>query len=95
MRLHPFGRGPLLAIASAAAWLGLLPVLAGLATGFALGPLTIAYAAGLVGYCVTAWWLRDAFELDSLVRAMRRRRQPRVHGRHAVHASAGASAGRP
>ena len=84
MKLHPFGRGPLLAIGSAAAWLGLLPVLVGLVTGFALLPLTIGYVVGLVGYCVTAWWLRDAFELDALVRALRRRRQHGTHGRHAI-----------
>ena len=78
MRLHPFGRGTLLAMASAGCWLGLLPVLAGLVlTGSAvvLGP---AMVLGLLGYVLTAWRLRDVFEIDALLRAARRRPETSV-----------------
>jgi len=73
MRLHPFGRGTLLAMASAGCWLGLLPVSAGIASRGSAAVLVAAMAAGLVGYLLTAWRLRAAFEIDSLLRAARRR----------------------
>ncbi len=80
MRLHPFGRGTLLTMASAAVWLGLLPSAAGLVFGWTGPVLVAAMAVGLVGYVAVAWRLRAVFEIDSLVRAARRR--PR--GAHAA-----------
>ncbi len=84
MRLHPFGRGPVLAIAMAAGWLGVLPALVGLATGFTLLPLVLGFAMGLAGYTLTAWRARRVLELDALARAATRRR--RTHGVHARRA---------
>jgi O-antigen/teichoic acid export membrane protein len=76
MRLHPFGRGTLLAMASAGAWLGLLPVLAAVLLGGSATVLVTAMAVGLVGYVLTAWRLRTVFEIDALLRATRRRVAP-------------------
>jgi O-antigen/teichoic acid export membrane protein len=76
MRLHPFGRNALLAMASAGGWLGALPAAAGLLLGWSAVVLVAAMAVGVVGYVVTAWRLRDVFDLDALLRAARRRVQP-------------------
>jgi O-antigen/teichoic acid export membrane protein len=88
MHLHPFGRGPVLAIASAAVWLGVVPVAAGLLFGFDLLPLVVGYLVGMAGYLATAWRLRGVFELDALLRATRRNRHHGAHARPAVPASA-------
>ena len=76
LRLHPFGKGTLLAMASALGWLGLLPAAAGLALSFTALVLVPATAVGLVGYVATAWRLRSVFELEALMRAGRRRVAP-------------------
>ena len=76
MRLHPFGRGTLLAMASAVGWLGLLPAAAGALLGFKGLVLVAAMAVGLAGYVGTAWRLRTVFDLDALLRAGRRRVTP-------------------
>ena len=72
MKLHPFGRGTLLAMASALAWLGALPALAGLALSYTAPVLVAAMAVGAVGYVGTAWRMREVFDLDALLRAGRR-----------------------
>ena len=74
MRLHPFGRGTLLAMAVAGFWLGAVPLGAGAVLGASAPILGAAALVGLLGYVLTAWRLRDVFELDSLARATRRRR---------------------
>ena len=61
MRLHPFGRGTLLAMATAGFWLGAVPLLAGAALGPAVPTLVAATVVGLAGYVLTAWRLRDVF----------------------------------
>ena len=76
LRLHPFGRGTLLAMASAGGWLGLLPVLAAVVFGGSAPVLVTAMTLGLVGYLLTAWRLREVFEIDALLRATRRRAGP-------------------
>jgi O-antigen/teichoic acid export membrane protein len=76
MRLHPFGRGTLLAMASAGCWLGLLPTAAGLVLGASAAVLVSAMAVGVAGYLATAWRLRGVFEIDALLRAARRRSDP-------------------
>jgi O-antigen/teichoic acid export membrane protein len=75
MKLHPFGPGTLLAMASAGGWLGLFPSLVGLALGWTGPVLVAAMALGAVGYVATAWRLRAVFDLDALLRAGRRRSQ--------------------
>jgi hypothetical protein len=82
MRLHPFGRGTLLAMATAGFWLGGVPLLAGAVLGPAAPTLGAATVVGLAGYVLTAWRLREVFELDSLARATRRRRP--AHARRAA-----------
>src|SRR5439155_806759 len=47
--LHPFGRGTLLAMGSALGWLGLVPLLAGLASGGSLPVLLVSAFALLFG----------------------------------------------
>ena len=82
MKLHPFGRGTLLAMASALAWLGALPALAGLALSYTAPVLVAAMAVGAMGYVATAWRMREVFDLDALLRAGRRgggRRGEAVH----------------
>jgi O-antigen/teichoic acid export membrane protein len=90
MRLHPFGRGSVLAMTSAAGWLGVLPSLAGLLLGWSAPVLVASMAVGLVGYVGTAWRLREVFDLDALLRAGRRRAQ---HGAHAKTSGGGARRG--
>ena len=82
MRLHPFGRGTVLAMAVSGFWLGGLPLLVALVVGTGAAPLVGAVLVGLLGYVATAWRLKDVFEIDSLVRATRRRR-----GTHGAAAS--------
>ncbi len=79
LRLHPFGRGSVLAMLSAAGWLGLLPSAAALLLGWTAPVVGVAFALGIAGYLGTAWRLRDPFDLDALLRAGRRRvaAQPR------------------
>ena len=81
MKLHPFGRGTLLAMLTAAMWLGVLPYVTGLVFGTSIPTLVGAVLVGLMGYVATAWRLKDVFELDSMVRATRRRQR----GAHAAH----------
>jgi O-antigen/teichoic acid export membrane protein len=76
MRLHPFGRGTLLAMTSAGAWLGLLPTMASVVFGASAVVLVTAMVLGLAGYVLTAWRLRTVFEIDALLRATRRRVPP-------------------
>jgi O-antigen/teichoic acid export membrane protein len=78
MRLHPFGRGTLLAMLSAAAWLGALPFVVGHVLGDGAAVLVAGMTLGLCGYLVTAWRLKHVFELDALVRATRWRKVARV-----------------
>ncbi len=80
MRLHPFGRGTLLAMLVTGCWLGLLPLVAGLALGTSGPVLAVAVVIGFAGYAATAWRLKDVFELDALVRATKRRRGQQVPG---------------
>ena len=75
MRLHPFGRGTLLAMLVAGCWLGVLPFVAGLAFGTSAPVLAGAVVVGFAGYAATSWRLKDVFELDALVRATKRRRR--------------------
>ena len=82
MHLHPFGRGTLLAMASALAWLGALPALAGLAVSYTAPVLVAAMAVGAVGYVGTAWRMREVFDLDALLRAGRRGRGRRAEAAH-------------
>ena len=74
MRLHPFGRGTLLAMLVAGCWLGLLPLFAELVLGTGMAVLVAAVVIGFAGYAATSWRLKDVFELDALVRATKRRR---------------------
>ena len=73
LRLHPFGRGTVTAMAAAAGWLGVLPLAAMLVLGGSLTVLVPVMLVGLLGYAWTAVRLRDVLELDALVRATRRR----------------------
>jgi O-antigen/teichoic acid export membrane protein len=97
MRLHPFGRGTLLAMLVAGCWLGVLPLVAALTLGSGLPVLVGAVAVGFAGYAATSWRLKDVFELDALVRATKRRRGERAatgaHGGHAGHGGHGGPAG--
>jgi O-antigen/teichoic acid export membrane protein len=72
-RLHPFGHGTLLAMAAAASWLGLLPLVVVLVAGQSLPVLVAAFGVGLLGYLGTVWRRRSVFDLDALARAVRRR----------------------
>lgn len=92
MRLHPFGRGTLLAMASAVGWLGLLPAAAGALLGFKGLVLVAAMAVGLAGYVGTAWRLRTVFDLDALLRAGRRRVASPPRGTMAAEAPGGEGA---
>jgi hypothetical protein len=91
MRLHPFGRGTLLAMAVAAVWLGALPLLVAVATHDGLVALIVSFGVGLVGYGLTSWRLSGVLELDALVRATRRRPRGPEAGPHGRHGGSGTS----
>jgi O-antigen/teichoic acid export membrane protein len=76
--LHPFGAGTLESMAAAAAWLGVLPVVIALVAGWSLPVLVVAFGVGLLGYAGTVWRRRDVFDLDALMRAIRRRGPSKV-----------------
>ncbi len=72
MRLHPFGRGTVLAMGTALTWLAAVPVVAGLLFAWTAPVLLVAMALGTVGYVLTLWRWRSVFELDALRGAGRR-----------------------
>jgi len=72
MHLHPFGRGTLLAMGTAATWLAAVPVAAGLLASWTAPVLLAGMALGTVGYVLTLWRWRSVFELDALRGAGRR-----------------------
>lgn len=79
LRLHPFGRGTVVAAALATVCFGAIPGLARLALPGELWPLLAAVAVGGVAYGVGLWFLRGPLQLDAL-RALRRGRQGRQAG---------------
>ena len=72
MRLHPFGRGTLVAGALAIACFGVPPVLAGQVFGASLPVLAVVALLGAVGYAAGAWRWRSLLQLDALRRTARR-----------------------
>ena len=72
MHLHPFGRGTLLAMGTAATWLAAVPVAAALLLSWTTPVLLGGMAIGTVGYVLTLWRWRSVFELDALRGAGRR-----------------------
>jgi O-antigen/teichoic acid export membrane protein len=76
--LHPFGAGTLLSMGAAALWLGVLPAVVAVVAGATLPVLVVAFGVGLLGYVGTVWRRRDVFDLDALLRAIRRRGPSKV-----------------
>lgn len=68
VRLHPFGRGVLLAMASAAACFAVVPAAVRIATGDSVTSLLLAAVLGVAGYGACLWRLRQALELKTLLR---------------------------
>lgn len=92
MRLHPFGRGTLLAAALATVCFGLPPLLARLVYGANLPVLAAVAAAGALAYAAGAWRWRSVLQLDALRAAVRRPRGDRSGGLHDVPNAAGEGA---
>lgn len=74
--LHPFDRGLLTACALAAACFGVLPLAALLAFGGTLVATAVGALVGLVAYAAALGRFRRLLQLDLLLAALRRRRDP-------------------
>lgn len=88
MRLHPFGRGTLVAAVLSAGCFGVPLLAARLVFGAGHLPVLAAAAvAGGLGYAAAAWRWRTVLQLDALrAEARRRRRGGRSPGLHDVRA---------
>ncbi|MGC4806592.1 polysaccharide biosynthesis C-terminal domain-containing protein [Micromonospora sp. DT233] len=86
-RLHPFGRGTLVAAGLAVACFGVPALLVRAVTD--AGPVTLAVLAllGGIGYAAGVWRLRRVLQLDALraLRRGRRRREPTTTGPQPGH----------
>jgi O-antigen/teichoic acid export membrane protein len=71
MRLHPFGRGTLIAAGLAATCFGLPPLVAQLLFGSSVTVLVMTATAGALCYAGAAWRLRHVLHLDALRRPAR------------------------
>jgi O-antigen/teichoic acid export membrane protein len=73
MRLHPFGRGALVAAGLAVGFIGLPGVAVRAAVGPDLVVLVPVVGVAAIAYLATAWRLRGVLQLDALRHAARRR----------------------
>lgn len=68
LRLHPFGRETLMAMALAATCFGVLPGITRLLAGETTGALLVGCGLGALGYAAGLWLLRGPLALDGLRR---------------------------
>lgn len=72
VKIHPFGRGTLLAFLLTTTGFGVIPELVRIAFGTSVGAATSSLAAGCLAMVAGLWWLRGTFQLSLLSRSRSR-----------------------